>query len=92
MFDPKSRYAKLTPLVLTDARGRSVEVTPPATAPQQVFRGVHVRRDGERTDHLAALYLADPAAFWRLAEFNDAMRAEVLTELREVQIPQQGKT
>jgi hypothetical protein len=42
---------------------------------------------GERADLLAALYLSDPAGFWRLAEMNDAMTAEVLSELREVLIP-----
>jgi hypothetical protein len=50
-------------------------------------RGRHLRRQGERADHLATLYLADPAAFWRLAEINDAMTAEVLAELRELDIP-----
>ncbi|MDB5946981.1 MAG: hypothetical protein JWQ33_2007, partial [Ramlibacter sp.] len=73
-----------------DARGRTVEVVPPAPAPVQSLRGRHLRRQGERPDHLAALYLADPAGYWRLAEINDAMTAEVLSELREVEIPFQA--
>ncbi|KAF0813714.1 hypothetical protein IGB42_02067 [Andreprevotia sp. IGB-42] len=92
MFDSKSRYVAVTPVLMTDARGRTVEVIPPAPAPKQTFRGVHVRREGERPDHLAALYLSDPSGYWRLAEINDAMRAEVLTELREVVIPVPGKS
>lgn len=91
MFDPKSRYAKVTQVLLTDSRGRQVVVTPPASAPEQSFLGVHVRREGERPDHLATRYLSDPAGFWRLAEMNDAMTAEVLTELREVTVPSGGK-
>lgn len=87
LFDPKSRYASLPTLLMVDGRGRTVEVVPPAPAPQQGLRGRHRRRQGERPDHLAALYLADPAGFWRLAEMNDAMTAEVLAELREVDIP-----
>jgi hypothetical protein len=87
LFDPKSRYAKLKTVLMTDARGRTVEVVPPAPAPDQRWRGTHVMRQGERPDHLAALYLADGAGYWRIAELNDAMTAEVLTESRELQIP-----
>jgi len=87
MFDPKSRYAKLAPVHLTDSRGRVVEAIPPASAPKQSLRGIHLRKQNERADHLAALYLSDPTAFWRLAELNDATTAEVLTEQREIAIP-----
>lgn len=86
-FDPKSRYAKLTTVLMTDARGRTVEVVPPAPAIKQTLKGRHLRRQGERPDHLAALYLSDATGFWRLAEMNDAMTAEVLSELRELSIP-----
>jgi hypothetical protein len=87
LFDPKSRYAGLPSVLMRDARGRTVEVIPPAPAPQQALRGRHIRRQGERPDHLAALYLGDAAGSWRLAEINDAMTAEVLSELRELDIP-----
>lgn len=90
LFDPKSRYAGLPTVLMVDARGRTVEVVAPAPAPVQSLRGRHLRRQGERPDHLAALYLADPAGYWRLAEINDAMTAEVLSELREVEIPFQA--
>ncbi len=87
LFDPNSRYAKLPTVLMLDARGRTVEVVPPAPAPLQGLRGRHLRRQGERPDHLATLYLSDPAGFWRLGEINDAMTAEVLSELRELDIP-----
>ena len=87
MFDAKSRYASQPTVHFTDARGRTVEVVPPTAAPQQTFLGWHVRRDGERPDHLALLYTGDAAGTWRLAEMNDAMTAEVLSELRQVAIP-----
>jgi hypothetical protein len=87
LFDPKSRYAKLATVLMQDARGRTVEVVPPAPARSQLLLGRHLRRQGERADHLAALYLSDPAGYWRIAEMNDAMTAEVLAELREVEIP-----
>ena len=91
MFDPKSRYYPIAPVFLTDSRGRAVAVTPPAPGPAQGLLGIHSRREGERADHLAALYLADPAGYWRIAEMNDAMTAEALTELREVAIPGRGQ-
>jgi len=87
LFDPKSRYVNLATVLLIDGRGRTVEVVPPAPAPAQTLRGRHLRRQGERPDHLAALYLSDPAGYWRLAEMNDAMTGEVLSELRELDIP-----
>ena len=87
MFNEKSRYAKLAPVHVADARGRTVEAVPPAPQPKQTLRGIHRRKENERPDHLAALYVADAAGFWRLAEMNDAMSAEVLSELREVEIP-----
>lgn len=87
LFDPKSRYAKLPTVLMLDARGRTVEAVPPAPAPLQSLRGRHLRRQGERADHLAALYLSDAAGYWRLAELNDAMTAEVLSELRALDIP-----
>ena len=90
LFEPNSRYADLATVAMRDGRGRTVEVVPPAPAPDQVLRGRHLRRQGERADHLAALYLSDAAGFWRLAEINDAMTAEVLSELREVAIPAEG--
>jgi hypothetical protein len=49
--------------------------------------GIHVLRQGERLDHLAARYTADPAGFWRIAEQNDVMLPEALTEAREIEIP-----
>jgi hypothetical protein len=87
VFDEKSRYAKIAPVHVLDARGRMVEAIPRAPRPEQTLRGIHLRKQNERADHLAAFYVADAAGWWRLAEMNDAMTAEVLSELREVAIP-----
>ncbi len=40
----------------------------------------HSVTEGERMDHIAAAELGDPEAFWRIADANNAMRAEDLTE------------
>jgi hypothetical protein len=87
MFDSTSRYAQLPILVVKDQRGRAVNVVPVPPPPQQNILGFHQRREGERVDHLAKKYLDDAAGFWKIAEANDAMTPEVLTEAPEIAIP-----
>lgn len=87
MFNPKSRYATLPTYRMKDRRGRDVEVVPAAASPAEPLLGIHARKDGERTDHLATRYLANPAGFWRVAEINDVMTADVLTDATRVRIP-----
>jgi hypothetical protein len=87
MFDDKSRYARVTPIKVVDARGRVVEAVSPAPSPRQTLRGIHLRKQNERPDHLALFYLGDAAGYWRLAEMNDAMTAEVVADQREISIP-----
>ena len=86
-YDPKSRYAKVPTYRVVDHRDRLVNVTPSAPPPEQPIAGWHVRREGQRPDHLAAHYLDDPTGFWRLAEANDAIQAEWLTEQADIAIP-----
>jgi len=87
MFDPKSRYANLAQYTVMDHRGRQVSVVPVPAAPREALLGIYVMRQGTRLDHLAARYLNDPAGYWRIAERNDVMLAEDLTEAREIEIP-----
>lgn len=91
MFDDKSRYASAQTEIVPDTRGRTVTVVLPPPAPVQTLLGVHLLRQGERTDHLAAKYLANAAGYWRLAEQNNAMLPEALTEQREIEIPVKSK-
>ncbi len=87
MFDAKSRYAALPTYRRTDLRGRAVDVVPAAPSPNEPLLGIHARKDGERLDHLATLYLSNPAGYWRVAEINDAMTADVLMDATKVRIP-----
>jgi hypothetical protein len=87
MFDAKSRYAKLTPYVVIDRRGRTVSVVPATDPPGQRLIGLHLHKQGERSDHLAWRYLDDHAGYWRIAELNDVMLPEALTEMLEIAIP-----
>ena len=83
MFDPSSRYASLEILTRKGPDGREVRYVSrrflPPPAPGTVIRE-HVVTEGERLDHLSARYLGDPELFWQLADVNNAMRAEALTE------------
>jgi hypothetical protein len=87
MFDSKSRYLKVETYQVPDRRGRLVLVVVPAPAPSLTLRGTHQRKQGQRLDHLAHKYLADPAGFWRICELNDVMQAEMLSEADEIAIP-----
>jgi len=41
---------------------------------------MHNVTEGERLDNITARYLGDPEQFWRIADANNAMRPEELTE------------
>jgi hypothetical protein len=86
-YDERSRYRGVPTLTVTDRHGRQVSVVGVPARPDEPIAGVHVWRQGERPDHLAAKYLGDPAGFWRLAEANDAMQSEWLTERRRIAVP-----
>lgn len=90
MFDEKSRYANLGSYTVKDHRDRDMTVVPVPPAPQQSLLGIHVHKQGERLDHLANRYLSDPAGYWRIAERNDVMLPEALTEVREIEIPRRN--
>ena len=88
IFDPKSRYVKnATVYQTTDRRGRTVSAVTPASAPVQVTLGVFRRKQGQRLDHLAAFYLQDAYGYWRIAELNNVMLPEALSEADLIDIP-----
>jgi hypothetical protein len=87
VFEPRSRYAKTQTYETTDRRGRTVKVVAVPPAPRQTSLGVHRMRQGQRLDHLAAQYLGEPTAFWRICEQNGALHAEVLSEAHAIEIP-----
>ena len=41
---------------------------------------IHRRKQGQRLDHLAAFYIKDVYGFWRIAELNNVMLPEALSE------------
>ena len=88
MFEPNSRYYSLATktLILTDDKGetrdeiRYIErrfVPPAGTRPTLVQ---HTVIQGERLDQITAKYLTDPTQFWRVADANEVLRPEELTD------------
>jgi hypothetical protein len=88
LFDDQSRYvqfAEIYPAV--DRRGRAVQALTPAEPTPVARAGDHLRKDGQRLDHLASFYLDDATGFWRLCEQNDAVLPDALAETSVVGIP-----
>ena len=89
-FDPKSRYFTTPIYQVFDHRNRRVNVVGVAPRLTASIVGLHLWRQGQRPDHLAFQYLDDGAGFWRIAEANDAMQSEWLSEQSEIAIPVKG--
>lgn len=87
MFEKDSRYAGSRTYQAVDARGRRVTVVNTPDRPEQSLRGMHLRKEGQRIDHLAYHYLRMPTGFWRIAEMNGVMLVETITEAPEIAIP-----
>jgi hypothetical protein len=87
-FDSKSRYAKYAATYqVQDRRGRTVTALTAVQPPAQVRLGEHLRKEGQRLDHLASHYLRDPNGFWRLAEMNDAVLPDSVLMQDAITIP-----
>jgi hypothetical protein len=86
MFEPNSRYYSLATktFIVTDAEGETREVRyverrfiPQEPGPTLVEHSVVQE---ERLDQITAKYLSDPTEFWRVADANDLLRPEELTD------------
>lgn len=82
-FPPTSRYYGIETVTLKTPDGRTTvylrrRFLPPANRFALLLE--HVTVEGERLDNVAAKYMDDPEAFWRIADSNAAMRPEELTD------------
>lgn len=83
LFAPNSRYYGIDTATLERAGKPPVvyllrRFLPPVSSFQVIQE--HTVTQGERLDNLSAQFLGDATLFWRLADANNAMRAEELTE------------
>ena len=87
MFDPTSRYYKIetASITVTTGDGNLSEVRylkrrfiPSSEGMTTLVE--HRVAQGERLDNITARYLGDPTQFWRVADANNVLRPEELTE------------
>jgi hypothetical protein len=81
-FAPSSRYAGI-PTATVDIGGETVIYVRRRFLPQpETLAAIaeHTVTQSERLDHIAARYLGDPEAFWRICDANRALRPQELTE------------
>ena len=91
MFLPNSRYANAgTYCVLTKGGVNVIVSRLPVRARTQV-RGFHPRTEGQRPDGIAAKYLADATAFWRLCDAGDAVAPDALAARDRIAVPATGR-
>jgi hypothetical protein len=87
MFAPNSRYYNALVDRLTLADGSQVNVVRfPARTPPALI-GYHRREEGQRLDLLAAYYLKDATAFWRICDANQALSPHALAVHSLIGIP-----
>jgi hypothetical protein len=55
--------------------------------PRPALLGYHRRAEGQRLDLLAAHYLKDPTAFWRICDANDARSPHALVTHPLIGVP-----
>jgi hypothetical protein len=83
MISKKSRYANVEVAEWTSPDGRIVPYLRrrfvPAGKNPTVLAQHRVAR-GDRLDNVTARYLSDPEVFWRVADVNEAIRPDELTD------------
>lgn len=88
IIDKSSRYAQHAEFVeVVDERGEKVLALGPAKRPPLNELGEHIRREGQRLDHLANYYLKDPHGYWKICELNDVLLPDQLAEVELIKIP-----
>ncbi len=93
MFSSTSRYAGIPTATVTvpapDGTQRTVTYVRRRLLPRPQEHTVlmeHTVQPGERLDHIAARFLADPTQFWRICDATDVLRPADL-EVPQKRVP-----
>ena len=83
LFPPTSRYHRIDTATMETVAGKKIiylrrRFVPPPERFELIQE--HMVTEGDRLDNITAQYLGDPEQFWRIADANNAMRPEELTE------------
>lgn len=88
MFFPGSRYASAGTYTVRMRDGTTVVVTRIPLRARPRIRGLHIRNETQRPDLIAAHYLGDATAFWRLCDAGDAVAPDALAARERIAIPE----
>ncbi len=92
MFDSNSRYAKQAIYRTKTPAGREVAAVTIPLPRVELSAGLHRTGEGDRLDLLAARYLNDPTAFWRLCDLNGGTVPAAIEARPLIAIPRGGRT
>ncbi len=87
MFFKGSRYEKTGTYTVAGPDGEPVIVAKLPLPLALPLRGYHRRKQGQRLDHIAANYLNDATAFWRLCDANQSVVPDALAAHELVGVP-----
>ncbi|HSG14935.1 MAG TPA: LysM domain-containing protein [Anaerolineae bacterium] len=82
-FPITSRYHQIETVTVETADGETIVYLRRRFLPDPANFSLlqeHTVADWERPDHLSAKYFNDPTQFWRLADANDVMHPDELTD------------
>lgn len=91
MFSSNSRYANAGTYTVTKEDGTAVTATRLPLPSRPAIAVSHVRLDAHRLDLIAAHYLGDATAFWRLCDANEAIAPEALAVHDRIAVPEKGR-
>jgi hypothetical protein len=87
MFSANSRYASAGTYTARSASGATVTAVRLPIRARPAVRGFHERSETQRPDLIAAHYLGDATAFWRLCDAGDTLAPDALAARERVAIP-----
>ncbi len=88
MFFAGSRYAQTGTYTVRLADGREVQLARLPLPPHNpTLRGYYPRKNLQRLDHIAAHYLDDATAFWRLCDASDTISPDALAMRDLIPVP-----
>lgn len=82
-FPVNSRYYGTGTRILEDQHGTTIIYLRRRFIPSAERLDViqeHIVREGDRLDNIAAAYIGGPEQFWQIADANEAIKPEELTE------------
>lgn len=91
MFFPGSRYIHEETYTVRLPDGKEVRATTLPLARSRALLGYHPRLEGQRLDHIANRYLADPTASWQLCEANRAIAPDALAVKDLIAVPRKDR-